>query len=218
MNRFTAVLMALIALSLPEMTRVGKLEMTERLMDEKFSSPRKSRAVVDMVMVHFSSAVNVHPEDPYRVEDVIKTYEGAPASTHYLIDREGKIYRLVKEERAAWHAGKGKLPWQPDRENAMNGSSIGIEIMAIGSKRDMTKHGLMKASLWEKVRKEHPQFIGYTDAQYEALKKLLADIAQRRPAVKLDRKHVVGHEEYAPERKTDPGELFEWKRLGLKER
>lgn len=31
--------------------------------------------------------------------------------------------------------------------------------------------------------------------------------------VKRNRKHVLGHDEYAPGRKTDPGELFDWERL-----
>ncbi len=33
----------------------------------------------------------------------------------------------------------------------------------------------------------------------------------------LNRRQVVGHDEYAPDRKQDPGELFEWARLGLPE-
>lgn len=59
-----------------------------------------------------------------------------------------------------------------------------------------------------------PSFIGYTDAQYNALNKLLENISIKYPKVKENRDHVVGHDEYAPERKTDPGELFDWERLG----
>jgi len=53
--------------------------------------------------------------------------------------------------------------------------------------------------------------MGFTDAQYDALKLLVADIC-RRNNIPLDRQHVIGHEEYNP-RKNDPGELFDWSRI-----
>ena len=56
--------------------------------------------------------------------------------------------------------------------------------------------------------------IGYTDAQYEALKTLVSDICERN-GIPMDRQHVIGHEEYSSN-KTDPGELFDWDRLLLK--
>ena len=56
-----------------------------------------------------------------------------------------------------------------------------------------------------------PSLIGFTDAQYESLATLLSDVCQRNH-IPLDREHIIGHEEYKPE-KTDPGELFDWDRL-----
>ena len=58
-----------------------------------------------------------------------------------------------------------------------------------------------------------PSNIGYTDVQYRSLNLLLDDIIRRHPTIVRDRQHVVGHDEYAPGRRTDPGRLFNWSRL-----
>jgi N-acetyl-anhydromuramyl-L-alanine amidase AmpD len=154
-----------------------------------------------------------NPEDPYRVDRVVATYEGGPASAHYLTDRDGKVYRLVKEEQQAFHAGKGKLPWFPERENKLNATSIGIEMMAIGSKADMKI--FMSGAKYDAYAKRHPQNIGFTEKQYESLRGLLADIRARHPEVKADRRHVVAHSDYAAGRRTDLAKLFDWGKIGL---
>ena len=48
----------------------------------------------------------------------------------------------------------------------------------------------------------------FTDAQYGALIALLDELRCRHPIV-----DVVGHDDVAPGRKTDPGPCFDWKRL-----
>ncbi len=45
-------------------------------------------------------------------------------SAHYLISRDGKVYRLVDEMRRAWHAGVSYWGGNTD----LNSSSIGIEL------------------------------------------------------------------------------------------
>ena len=176
----------------------------------EFSRPRDPALAVDMVMIHFSSDVVRRPEAPYDAERVIAVYQEYGVSAHYLIDRGGRVYRLVAEDRVAFHAGKGRLPWQPAREDRMNHHSIGIELLAIGSREDMApflsreKYDALDAGL-----------IGFTDEQYRALSALVDDITSRRPAIRKDRRHVIGHSEYAPGRRTDPGALFDWSRVGL---
>ncbi len=49
-------------------------------------------------------------------------------SCHYFINRSGKIYQMVKDKYAAWHAGKSK--WK--KINNLNNNSIGIELVNKG--------------------------------------------------------------------------------------
>ena len=53
--------------------------------------------------------------------------------------------------------------------------------------------------------------IAYTDAQYEALVKVTRQIQIAYPLITPER--IVGHNQIAPERKTDPGEAFDWLRF-----
>ena len=49
-------------------------------------------------------------------------------SCHYLINRKGFIFQLVKDKNIAWHAGKSK--WKKNVN--LNYSSIGIELVNKG--------------------------------------------------------------------------------------
>lgn len=51
----------------------------------------------------------------------------------------------------------------------------------------------------------------YTDEQYAALTDLTQALRKRYPAITLDR--IVGHNDIAPDRKTDPGPAFDWNRF-----
>jgi NADH:ubiquinone oxidoreductase subunit 3 (subunit A) len=52
----------------------------------------------------------------------------ARVSSHYLVEEDGRIFRLVPEERRAWHAGVSV--WKG--EEGVNHASIGIEIVNPG--------------------------------------------------------------------------------------
>lgn len=160
----------------------------------------------EYVMIHFCSAVVNHPNDPYNMEYVRQTFIDADVSIHYIVDRDGTVYCYIPEDRTAWHAGKGE--WLDDEKytNKMNLYSIGIEVVGIGSAKDMSSY--MTGQQYARLDKE---WIGFTDAQYEALYDLVADIC-RRHGISHDREHVIGHQEYSP-RKKDPGELFQWSRI-----
>ena len=109
----------------------------------------------------------------------------AKVSAHYTIDREGRIYAHVPEDRRAWHSG---VSWWAG-EKDVNARSIGIELVNPG-------HDF--------------GYIPFTDEQIGALIGLGKEIVARHdiPAAR-----VLGHSDVAPARKDDPGELFPWKRL-----
>jgi AmpD protein len=50
--------------------------------------------------------------------------------------------------------------------------------------------------------------IKYTQQQYKKLDEILEFLIQKYPI-----KYIVGHNEIAPQRKTDPGESFEWGKI-----
>ncbi len=205
-----AALLLLGALVLNVNAQESQLKIVDRRMNEaQVSGPRGNRPV-EYVMLHFSSDCSAHPESPYNLDRVIGTLSNAKASANYIIDRDGTVYRLVGENRAAWHAGKGALPWAPFYTNTLNQHSIGIEMLGISTWKDMKI--FISKEKFDKIPKE---YIGFTDAQYKALNLLLADIRTRWPLVKMDRHNIVAHSTYAPTRRTDPGEVFDWTKIGL---
>ncbi len=117
----------------------------------------------------------------------------AEVSCHYFIDQQGLLFRLVEENRIAWHAGKSS--WQG--EESVNRFSLGIEISNPGDGTGEKAHPV------EKV-------VPYHDVQYETLIALLEDLLAR---YELGPQAVVGHCHIAPGRKTDPWPHFDWSRL-----
>jgi len=109
----------------------------------------------------------------------------AKVSAHYLIETGGRVLGLVPETRRAWHAGVAC--WQGASD--INSRSIGIELVNRGHE-------------WG----YHP----FPESQLESLRVLIAGILAR---YAIRQARVLGHSDVAPERKTDPGELFPWQRL-----
>ena len=160
----------------------------------------------EFVMIHFTSAVMLdrdNPYDPALNRSIFVDYE---IGINYIIDRDGKIICYLPENRAAWHAGEGEYNNEKRLVNKMNKYSIGIELMAIGSVNDMAQY--MSSAEYYSLNSDN---YGFTEAQYESLKLLVDDICERHD-IPVDRFHIIGHEEYSPE-KTDPGELFDWSRI-----
>ncbi|WP_429278893.1 N-acetylmuramoyl-L-alanine amidase [Pantoea dispersa] len=128
----------------------------------------------------------------------LKLLTGKNVSAHYLVSdqidkRSGKpiVYRLVSENKRAWHAGLSN--WN-GRVN-LNDSSVGIEIVNPGFTEDM-----LGQKTWYPFRQQ----------QVKVLAALAKEIIQRYN-IKPD--DVLGHSDIAPLRKQDPGKLFPWKAL-----
>lgn len=109
----------------------------------------------------------------------------AQVSAHYMVEEDGRIFRLVAEEERAWHAGVSY--WKGERD--INSASIGVEIVNGGH-----DFGLP----------------AYPEAQIEAVIALVRALVARWSIPALN---IIGHSDIAPGRKTDPGEHFPWQRL-----
>jgi N-acetylmuramoyl-L-alanine amidase len=107
-------------------------------------------------------------------------------SAHYLVDEDGTVVALVPEERRAWHAGVSA--WQG--RGRLNDCSIGIELVNPGHE-------------WG--------YRPFPEAQYAACIELCRAILAR---WSIPARRVLAHSDVAPDRKQDPGELFDWARLG----
>ena len=135
------------------------------------------------IVLHYTSS---------NLQRSLEILKGDGVSSHYLIgEAPATIYRLVDEDRRAWHAGDSQ--W--NGRTWLNSSSIGIELV----NRGYIESG--NGRLW------YP----YSDEQIDALIVLLKDIMQRHS---LQPGAIIGHSDIAPQRKVDPGPLFPWKRLG----
>ena len=109
----------------------------------------------------------------------------ARVSAHYLVEEDGALWRLVPEVRRAFHAGVSC--WQG--ESDLNFVSIGVEIVNPGHE-------------WG--------YRPFPEPQMATVEGLCRDILSRH---RIPPFRVVGHSDIAPDRKSDPGELFDWARL-----
>lgn len=127
------------------------------------------------------------------LERSIRVLTEQRVSSHYLVTDEARprIYRLVDEDRRAWHAGVSH--WSG--HGMLNGNSIGIEIVNLGNERGPDGRA---------------EFRPYPPQQVEAVVELVRDIVRRH---QIPPHRVLGHSDIAPQRKIDPGPLFPWKRL-----
>lgn len=137
------------------------------------------RAPPDTLLLHYTGMRSAD-EAIARLRD-----PEARVSSHYVIDEDGRVLRLVPEERRAWHAGKSW--WQGETD--LNAVSIGIEIVNPGHE------------------------FGYRDFPESQIASVIALIDDIRARWSVADARILGHSDVAPDRKQDPGERFPWKTL-----
>lgn len=142
-----------------------------------FEKAQRKSQDIDTIVLH--SSFNNQGGDRYSVDKVIGIWKSYGVAPHFLIDRKGNVYQLVDEENVAYHAGVSEMK---DGRKNVNDFSFGVEIL-------------------------NAEDDGYTDAQYGAIRDLVAYLKGTYPI-----KYVVGHDDIAPGRKTDPWN-FDWKRI-----
>ena len=136
-------------------------------------------ASVDMLILHYTGMQTAQAAID-RLRD-----PAAEVSSHYVVDEDGSVLRLVPEHLRARHAGISY--WRGRR--ALNDTSVGIEIVNPGHE-------------WG--------YRPFPPAQMSAVRDLCLGILSRHA---IPARNVVGHSDVAPNRKQDPGELFDWQWL-----
>lgn len=142
-------------------------------LSEKYKAERRSEPVNFLVFHCFALST----------AKMLDLFEKSGASVHYIIQRNGKVLKLVDEEKVAYHAGLSS--WRG--VSGLNAKSIGIELQ----NSDM---GQQK----------------YTKVQIKSLVELARDIIKR---YKIKPQNIVGHSDIAPIRKPDPAKFFPWEFL-----
>lgn len=156
-----------------------KLNKFKKSLSPNFSSRKKK---IKYIIIHYTGMESL--------SDTLELFASTKSkvSCHWLISRRGVLYKIVEENKVAWHAGVSF--WKGEKN--LNSSSIGIELENQG-------HG-----------REYKPF---TNSQLLALEKLIKRIKIEYNLNIID---IIGHSDIAPHRKSDPGELFDWERLAKK--
>lgn len=136
------------------------------------------------------------------------------ASAHLVIGRDQAITQLVDFNKKAWHAGKS----QHLNRKGLNHYSIGIEIVNAGP---LTKTGdgfiasfgknYPASEVIEATHRNEstPRYWHtYSEPQLSCVFSICEALCER-----YDIQHILGHEEIAPGRKSDPGPAFPLEKL-----
>jgi N-acetylmuramoyl-L-alanine amidase len=144
-----------------------------------FSKKVRKNKDIKFLIIHYTGMQS-------RIESINRLIDPkSKVSCHYLIDRKGKILKMVNEDRVAWHAGKSK--WKNFVN--LNKYSIGIEL----------------------VNKGHA--FGYEKFNKLQIGNLIKLCIQLKKKYKIKNSNILGHSDIAPLRKQDPGEKFPWQKL-----
>ena len=136
----------------------------------------------------------------------------ASASAHLIIGKSGEIVQLVPFNIKAWHAGHSR--WK--NRSGLNHYSIGIELDNAGmlEKRadgfytnfgKRIDNSQVVLATHKDMHKEHA-WEAFTEKQIDAVEKVCLCLMKAYPI-----SEIVGHEDIAPGRKTDPGPAFPMK-------
>lgn len=144
-----------------------------------FSKKIRKNKEIKFIVIHYTGMQS-------KIESIKRLSSSKhKVSCHYLIDRRGKILKMINENRVAWHAGKSR--WKNFIN--LNNNSIGIEL----------------------VNKGHE--FGYEKFTNPQIKELIKICLKLKKKYKIKASNIVGHSDIAPLRKSDPGEYFPWQKL-----
>ncbi len=157
------------------------MEIT-KLYSPNFNSKKRGSNNIASIIIHYTG-MQSERESIERL-----TSSSSKVSCHYLINRSGKVFRLVEDKNMAWHAGKSM--W--GKYKNLNKNSIGIELVNKGH-----RYG----------------YQAFTRIQIKRLVELCKYLKRK---YRIKNKLILGHSDIAPLRKIDPGEKFPWSYLSSK--
>lgn len=137
-----------------------------------------------MIIIHYTGTQTADEARDIFVSPIAAGEYGR-VSPHYMIGEHAEIYKLIDEDKRAWHAGQAS--WGDCTD--INSASIGIEIWNTGHEYNLED---------------------FIPEQIDALIELINDIRTRWA---IPDKNILGHSDIASGRKLDPGEKFPWARL-----
>jgi N-acetylmuramoyl-L-alanine amidase len=154
----------------------------EKYYSPNFDKKKRLSKKIKIIVIHYTGMQSERDS----LERLCDTK--SKVSSHFLISNNGKIYRLVEDNRIAWHAGKSN--W--GKYKNVNQNSIGIEL----------------------VNKGHR--LGYENFKKEQINSLIKVCKVLIKKYKINKGNIIGHSDIAPLRKIDPGEKFPWSKLAKK--
>ncbi len=163
-----------------------------RLQNKTHLWDERQKGTIDTVVIHFISAIDTTPDDPYNLEAILGIFCEYGVSSHYLVDRAGIVRQLVPEEKKAWHCGGSIMP-HPDSRQGVNEFSIGIELA-----------GCIDSD--------------FSEAQYTSLALLCVEIEKKRTIISyVGHEDIAGEHAVTlglrKDIKPDPGPLFDWQKF-----
>ncbi len=157
----------------------------------------------DSIVIHYTAGPSL--------KSAVRTLTSprVSASAHLVIDRDGSIVQLAPFNIVTWHAGRSSYAGR----KGYNNYSIGIEIVNEGvlkksgsvfrswSGKKYSEHEVVKAIHRNQTTEKY--WHTYSEEQIETVLNICELLLAN-----YDIKYILGHEEIAPKRKSDPGPAF----------
>ena len=158
-------------------------------------SKNKIRSI-DGAVIHFVSAKNILPDDPFNLEAIIGIFKKYRVSAKYLIRRDGTVIELVPDSYKAYHAGYSRM----NGRDGCNNFTDSFELEG-GTGFDYEDDQILSLGelLAQSITKNQ-----YTLNWIQGHDKVRSDWLRAYPAKAIE-KHVS--------KKVDPGNHFPWDQL-----
>jgi len=138
-------------------------------------------------------------------------------SAHLVVGHDGDVTQMVAFNERAWHAGRSS--WMG--RDGLNAYSVGIEIVnwgklqgATGRWKTWTGAPLADDRVIEAAHRHHPSHVTGWEVFDEAQVHAVAEIVRALGATYgITPDAVLGHDDIAPQRKSDPGPAWDMQRF-----